>query len=208
MYGTVFEQKHGWYINQQQYEYGVCGGTDYLHDMLPEDIEDIVEADFRARLERYEELRDKQWDRERQIEDQKKEALSALRDELDDDLSREERRERFREARAPYGEMDPLPDDEAAELEALNEQIQAERKEIMDTVENEVRQAFGHYEKGNRWTSETILYQLVESNFPDFTIKRHHRPDFLDGLELDIYIAEAKVGIEYQGIQHYEPIDH
>jgi len=131
-----------------------------------------------------------------------------LRDELDDDLNRSERRQRFREVRKPYEEMDRLPEDEAEERDELQEQIQNEQKKIMDTVENEVRQAFGHYKKGNRWTSETILYQIVESNFPEYTIKRHYRPDFLDGLELDIYIEEAEVGIEYQGIQHYEPVDH
>jgi len=104
--------------------------------------------------------------------------------------------------------MDPLPGDEAEEFAELQDQLQPERKEIMDTIENEIRQAFGHYKKGNRWTSETILYQLVESNYPDHTIKRHYRPDFLDGLELDIFLEEAEVGIEYQGIQHYDAVDH
>ncbi|EJN56915.1 hypothetical protein HSB1_47320 [Halogranum salarium B-1] len=208
MYGTVFMQKHGWYVNQQQYEYGVCGGNDYLYDVLPEDLADILDEDFRDHLDRYEQLRDKKWAREREIREQKEQALDELRDELAEDIDREERYRRFREARKPYEEMDPLPDDETEELEELQEQLQAQRKGIMDTVENEVRKAFGHYKKGNRWTSETILYQLVESNYPDHTIKRHYRPAFLDGLELDIYLVEAEVGIEYQGIQHYEPVDH
>lgn len=208
MYGTVFMQKHGWYVNQQQYEYGVCGGNDYLYDVLPEDLADILDEDFRDHLDRYEQLRDKKWAREREIREQKEQALDELRDELAEDIDREERYRRFREARKPYEEMDPLPDGETEELEELQEQLQAQRKGIMDTVENEVRKAFGHYKKGNRWTSETILYQLVESNYPDHTIKRHYRPAFLDGLELDIYLVEAEVGIEYQGIQHYEPVDH
>ncbi|WP_157969341.1 hypothetical protein [Haloplanus rubicundus] len=208
MYGTVFMQKHGWYVNQQQYEYGICGGNDYLHDVLPEDLTDIVDDGFRDRLDRYERLQDKKWGREREIREQKEEAIDEVRDELPDDIDREERYRRIREVREPYEEMDPLPSDEAEEFAELQEQLQAERKEIMDTVENEVRQAFGHYKKGNRWTSETILYQLVESNYPDHTIKRHYRPDFLDGLELDIFLEEAEVGIEYQGIQHYEAVDH
>jgi hypothetical protein len=104
--------------------------------------------------------------------------------------------------------MEPLPVDEAEELGELQEQLQTEHKEITDTCENEVRQAFGHYKKGNRWTSETILYQLVESNYPEHTIERHYRPGFLDGLESDIFLKDAEVGIEYQGIQHYEPVDH
>lgn len=48
----------------------------------------------------------------------------------------------------------------------------------------------------------------MESNYPDLTIGRHYRSDFLDGLELDIFMEDIKVGIEYQGIQHYEPVDH
>jgi len=208
MYGTVFMQKHGWYVNQQQYEYGICGGNDYLHDVLPEDITDIVDDGFRDRLDRYERLQDKKWEREREIREQKEEAIDEVRDELPDDIDREERYRRIREVREPYEEMDPLPSDEAEEFAELQDQLQADHKEIMDTVENEVRQAFGHYKKGNRWTSETILYQLVESNYPDHTIKRHYRPDFLDGLELDIFLEEAEVGIEYQGIQHYEAVDH
>lgn len=208
MYGTVFMQKHGWYVNQQQYEYGVCGGNNYLHDDLLEDIAEVLDDGFRDRLDRYEHLREKKWEREREIREQKEEAIDEVRDELPDDIDREERYRRIREAREPYEEMDPLPDDEAEEFEDLQNQLQAERKEIMDTVENEVRQAFGHYKKGNRWTSETILYQLVEANYPDHTIERHYRPDFLDGLELDIFLKEAEVGIEYQGIQHYEAVDH
>jgi hypothetical protein len=208
MYGTVFMQKHGWYVNQQQYEYGVCGGNDYLHDDLPEDIADILDDGFRDRLDRYEHLWDKKRERDREIREQKEKAIDEVRDELSDDIGREERYRRIREARESYEEMDSLQDGEAEEFEELQDQLQAERKMIMDTVENEVRQAFGHYKKGNRWTSETILYQIVESNYPDHTIERHYRPDFLDGLELDIFLKEADVGIEYQGIQHYEAVDH
>jgi hypothetical protein len=208
MYGTVFMQKHGWYVNQQQYEYGVCGGNNYLHDALPEDIADILDDGFHDRINRYERLQDKKWEREREIRDQKEEAIDEVRDELPDDIDREERYRRIREVREPYEGMDPLPGDEAEEFAELQDQLQAEHKEIMDTVENEIRQAFGHYKKGNRWTSETILYQLVESNYPNHTIKRHYRPDFLDGLELDIFLEDAEVGIEYQGIQHYEAVDH
>ncbi len=209
MYGTVFMQKHGWYVNQQQYEYGVCGGNGYLHEVLPEDIADITDDDFRARIDRYEQLRDKKWDREREIREEKEQAIEDVRVELDtENIEGEERYRRVQETRERFEEMDPLPDDEAEELEELQEQLQAERKEIMDTIENEVRQAFVHYKKGSRWTSETILYQLGESNYTAHTIERHYRPDILDGLELDIFLPDAEVGIEYQGIQHYEPVDH
>jgi hypothetical protein len=86
--------------------------------------------------------------------------------------------------------------------------FQRQNRRIGNIIENEVRQKFGHKKIGDAWTSETILYHIVRSLFPNFTILRHYRPDFLKGLELDIFIEELKVGLEYQGIQHYEPVNH
>lgn len=40
------------------------------------------------------------------------------------------------------------------------------------------------------------------------TIRENHRPQWLSGLELDFYIEELYVGIEIQGIQHYEYVEH
>ena len=37
---------------------------------------------------------------------------------------------------------------------------------------------------------------------------RHHRADFLQGLELDVYLPDRNIGIEYQGVQHFEPVAH
>jgi hypothetical protein len=36
----------------------------------------------------------------------------------------------------------------------------------------------------------------------------HHRPEFLNGQELDIYLEyqDMKIGIEYQGKQHFESV--
>jgi hypothetical protein len=45
---------------------------------------------------------------------------------------------------------------------------------------------------------------LLNTHLGQYTIRENHRPDWLDGLELDFYIEELQVGIEVQGIQHYE----
>jgi hypothetical protein len=75
--------------------------------------------------------------------------------------------------------------------------------------------ASGHAERrqaltlfGETWTSETSLFYIIKSLFPTHFIRRHYRPEFLQGLELDIFIEELKIGIEYQGIQHFQPIEH
>jgi hypothetical protein len=39
-------------------------------------------------------------------------------------------------------------------------------------------------------------------------VEHHYRGKDLEGLELDIWLAEYRLGIEYQGEQHYIAIDH
>lgn len=131
-----------------------------------------------------------------------------VREVVDDDLSTQIDRccELLARNEEDYSTMEN--DRAQQELNGLWEALEEQNKQLGDLVENEVRQSFGYYKKGNRWTSETLLYQLIKSEFPMYEIQRHHRPDWLNGLELDIYLEEPAVGIEYQGIQHYEPVDH
>jgi len=94
------------------------------------------------------------------------------------------------------------------EDEKIIKQFRKQNRRIRNIVENEVRRKFGHKKVGEAWTSETILYYIVKKLFLHYTIHRHYRPEFLKGLELDIFIEEARIGIEYQGIQHYKPIKY
>ena len=66
------------------------------------------------------------------------------------------------------------------------------KRRIWNFAENEIRIAFDHKKIGDGWVSETILYHLVSEIYPDFQLKRHHRPQILEGLELDIFIPEIK----------------
>ena len=36
---------------------------------------------------------------------------------------------------------------------------------------------------------------------------RNYRPDWLEGLELDVYLPDMALAFEYQGIQHFVPIE-
>lgn len=94
------------------------------------------------------------------------------------------------------------------DADRLRKEFAKQNRRVWNIIENEVRQKFGYRRIGEAWTSETILYYIVRSLFPDMTVLRHYRPDFLQGLELDIFIKELNVGIEYQGIQHFEPVAH
>lgn len=56
-----------------------------------------------------------------------------------------------------------------------------------------------------KWISEFTLYQLVKKNYPDAIFQ--YREDWLGLQSLDIYVPSKRFAIEYQGIQHFEPID-
>lgn len=64
----------------------------------------------------------------------------------------------------------------------------------------------------NKWKSEELLFRLVKSVFKSEKVIYQHRPYFLKSskggqLSYDIYIPSQKIAIEYQGKQHFEPID-
>ena len=63
-------------------------------------------------------------------------------------------------------------------------------------------------EKGiiiSKWKNEQSLFLLVKKMYPDAIFQ--YRPEWLSPQSLDIYIPELKIGIEYQGIQHYTEVD-
>ena len=61
------------------------------------------------------------------------------------------------------------------------------QREFQNAIENLVREQFGYPKIGDAWVSETMLFHIVEEIYPDVEIIRHHRPNWLEGLELDIY---------------------
>lgn len=92
--------------------------------------------------------------------------------------------------------------------QANNSEFQKETRKIKKVIENEVRVKFGFKNVGEAWATETLLYHLVCQIFPTERVVRHYRPEFLEYLELDVFIPKLKIGIEYQGIQHFKPVDH
>jgi len=81
-------------------------------------------------------------------------------------------------------------------------------KEIKNYAENAVREHFGAKKIGQQWNSETKLYEIISNIYGKKNICFHYKPEDLEGLEIDIYIPELKIGIEYQGIQHFKPMNH
>lgn len=77
----------------------------------------------------------------------------------------------------------------------------------LDEVEIKLRDKHNIPQKGEKWVSETQLYNLIETAFPKEEIIRHASPKWLGRQHLDIYFPKLNIGIEYQGKQHYEPVD-
>jgi hypothetical protein len=76
---------------------------------------------------------------------------------------------------------------------------------ILREAENTLRVNEGLPRIGEGWISETQLYNLIKETFPDS--KQHATPDWLKPQHLDIYVHSKKLAFEYQGQQHFEPID-
>lgn len=75
-------------------------------------------------------------------------------------------------------------------------------------IENELREKFGYPQVGQKWVSETTLYKIVTALFSDLEVIHHYRGSELQGLEIDIWLPEIRLGIEYQGEQHYKIVEH
>lgn len=65
----------------------------------------------------------------------------------------------------------------------------------------------------NKWISEELVYRLTKKLFKDYKVVYQMRPFFLRSkitgaqLSYDIFISGLNVAIEYQGIQHFQPVE-
>lgn len=75
-------------------------------------------------------------------------------------------------------------------------------------AENAIRKNRGLPMVGEGWVSETKIYYLIKKHFGNQTSILHHgRPKWLGRQHFDIYLPEYNLAIEFQGEQHYQPID-
>lgn len=66
----------------------------------------------------------------------------------------------------------------------------------------------GTYSKPvNRWKSEEYTFSLTQKLYNEYNVIYQYRPFFLGGMSYDIYICGLKIAIEYQGKQHFEPVE-
>jgi hypothetical protein len=184
MYGVKFIQYFGWYVDQAYLRFGILPrGIVYLEDLTPEDLaEDIIKIKKTRSVFREASI----WFRERE-----EYIYQRINDPSLPELE-------FNEEEISF-HQDILRD--------ANKEVRRAERKLSKKIENIVRQEFGFRKVGERWTSETILYQIVCNLFPKAKVIHHHRPDWLGGLELDIFLPSENLAFEYQGQQHFHPIE-
>ena len=73
--------------------------------------------------------------------------------------------------------------------------------------QNEFRVSKGVPEIGEGWVSETELYYLLKGEFYNEEVIHHGKPKWLGRQHVDIWFPKYKIGIEYQGLQHDQPVE-
>ncbi len=189
MYGGRFKQKFGWYILVKYYENALePRGLRYLPELCSDDILCLVNFRF---IDLFNVFRE--YDEISHISD---EELLKILNKLDETY--ELGKNRF------YGYPESTYNLNNVYFKVLNKQ----KNKINRFIEDQIRLEFNVNKIGDKWSSETILANIIYRLFPDEIIIRHYRPKILNNLELDIYIQNMSIGIEYQGIQHYKAIKH
>lgn len=58
------------------------------------------------------------------------------------------------------------------------------------------------------WKNEDKLCVIIQSLFPEYTVQREASPPWLSPQRFDAYIPEIALACEYQGEQHFTPVDY
>lgn len=88
----------------------------------------------------------------------------------------------------------------------IDKEISKLERKIDNYFENITREEFGFRKIGEGNVSELLMSKLIQQIFPNEELIMHYRPNWLQGLELDVYLPKLMLGFEYQGQQHFHAI--
>lgn len=88
--------------------------------------------------------------------------------------------------------------------------VEAQLRILLIESEDLYRESLGLPKIGEGWINETALFYKIKEHYNKnaYEVVHHGHPKWLGQQHLDIYIKDVNVGIEYQGIQHYQPVDY
>ena len=75
-------------------------------------------------------------------------------------------------------------------------------------AENRIREVIGTHPIGFGWATEAQIYNMVKDLFPGEPVIHQGSPPWLGWMRFDVYLPARKVAIEYQGIQHFKPVEY
>jgi hypothetical protein len=81
-------------------------------------------------------------------------------------------------------------------------------KALAREVENQAREMAGQHKVGEGWVSETEVYLLLNEAVGELTkVIQHGIPEGFGQQHLDVWLPVWRAGIEYQGLQHDQPVE-
>jgi len=83
----------------------------------------------------------------------------------------------------------------------------AEIMRLHKSARNLLRERLNLPGVGEGWIEETKLYNLIKEAFPETIVLQHGRPPWLGRQHFDIWIPRWRIAVEYQGQQHFEPVE-
>jgi hypothetical protein len=91
--------------------------------------------------------------------------------------------------------------------DAFDSLDQHTQQKFFDEMERRYRDESRLPARGEGWISQTHLAHCVEEALPGYEVVREARPGWLGLQRLDVYVPALGFAIEYQGVQHFEPVD-
>jgi hypothetical protein len=182
MYGGRFIQHFGWYVNQVYLRLGIMPTLlEFLPDTCPQEFQDLITRSHDANLD---------------FQREEKRLMDLVSGPKRGDIAADE---------ITYWRN--VKEVDALEMISLRRRAARATRAVTTKIENIVREEFGFRKVGDAWVSETLLFQLISRIFHGREVLRHHRPDWLESLELDIFVPSLNLALEYQGQQHFHAVD-
>jgi len=86
-------------------------------------------------------------------------------------------------------------------------------KALLDPIhrqaENALREDIGLPHVGENWLSETELFIAIRNALDGETaVEQHGQPEGFGRQHLDVWLPDCRIGVEYQGLQHDQPVEY